>query len=216
MGRMADGVLAGRGRTFWDEVRLITRAKISPPILVEGANTEEGINDVFTSKYLDLYNSVPYDVLTMDSFLHDSNGKVRSGCSDYCAGFYDITPAEVTAAIKKLRPHRGDANFELSSNHLIHGGPAMYKYLAHLFNLMVNHSYTPPKMNLSTLVPITKSPQKSASDSSNYRAIALGSVFCKSFRQNNYVEICWEFSDLILIFNLGSRKNLQPLNVLLF
>jgi hypothetical protein len=44
---------------------------------------------------------------------------------------------------------------------------------------MVNHSYTPPKMNLSTLVPITKSSKKSASDSSNYRAIALGSVFAK-------------------------------------
>ncbi|ELT90451.1 hypothetical protein CAPTEDRAFT_197472 [Capitella teleta] len=137
MGRMADGVLAGRGRNFWDEVRLITRAKISPPSFVEGANTEEGINDVFTSKYRDLHNSVPYDVLTMDRFLRDINGRVRSGCSDYCAALHDITPAEVTAAIKKLRPHKGDAKYELSSNHLIHGGPALYKCLAHLFNLML-------------------------------------------------------------------------------
>ena len=73
----------------------------------------------------------------------------------------------------------GDALLELSSNHIIHGGPQLIQHLSCLFTFMLSHGYTPPSMNLSSLCPITKSAKKSANDISNYRAIALGSVFAK-------------------------------------
>ena len=44
---------------------------------------------------------------------------------------------------------------------------------------MFRHAYCPDSMNLSSLIPIPKSTKKSTSDSSNDRAIALGSVIGK-------------------------------------
>ena len=44
---------------------------------------------------------------------------------------------------------------------------------------MFRHAYCPDSMNLSSLIPIPKSTKKSTSDSSNYRAIALGNVIGK-------------------------------------
>ena len=76
-------------------------------------------------------------------------------------------------------PYLGDALFQLSSNHLIHGGQQLARHLGTLFSAMIVHGYTPNGMNLSTLVPIPKSQKKSVNDSSNYRAIALGSLFGK-------------------------------------
>ena len=46
---------------------------------------------------------------------------------------------------------------------------------------MLVHSFSPGNMLVSTIIPITKSTKKSLNDSSNYRGIALSSIFGKVF-----------------------------------
>ena len=50
-----------------------------------------------------------------------------------------------------------------------------------LFSALLRHWVTPNKMLLATLVPIPKNKRKYLNNSSNYRPIALGSIFSKSF-----------------------------------
>ena len=46
---------------------------------------------------------------------------------------------------------------------------------------MLTHGMTLSGLLLSTIVPIPKNKRSNLSDSSNYRAIALGSMLCKLF-----------------------------------
>ena len=46
---------------------------------------------------------------------------------------------------------------------------------------MLWHGFTPSGFNISTIIPIPKNKRKSASDTSNYRAIALSSPLAKLF-----------------------------------
>ncbi len=50
-----------------------------------------------------------------------------------------------------------------------------------LFNMMLVHGVCPKSMLLGTIVPIPKNKKKSPCDSDNYQAIALSSIFGKSF-----------------------------------
>ena len=46
---------------------------------------------------------------------------------------------------------------------------------------MFVHGSPPAGLLLSTIVPIPKDKRENRSNSANYRAIALGSLFCKMF-----------------------------------
>ena len=44
---------------------------------------------------------------------------------------------------------------------------------------MLNHGFTPSKMNVGTIIPLIKDKRKGMSDSSNFRGICLQSALCK-------------------------------------
>ncbi len=50
-----------------------------------------------------------------------------------------------------------------------------------LFNMMLVHGICPKSMLLCTMVPIPKNKKNSLYDSDNYLAIALSSIFGKTF-----------------------------------
>ena len=177
--KMATCVLNNHDRAFWEEIKRISRSKVQLSKTVEGAHNEETINEIFTEKYNKLYKSVPYNLTNMNTLYQKVCNKLALCPQDDCPSLHDISVAEVRQGVKNMRPHKGDSDFELSSCHIIHGGTALLEHLSCLFSEMIAHGFTPSSMNMSTLVPITKSNKKSASDSSNYRAIALGSVFAK-------------------------------------
>ena len=166
-------------RDFWDEVSRVSRSRTQQTLSVDEADDEDKINELFTSKYNSLYNSVSYDRVQLEDLNRRVDRKVQCCFRNECHTVHFVSAEEVSAAVKRLRLHKGDVDFELSSNHIIHGGPALALHMSRLFNLMLSHGFTPPSMNLSTLCPIIKSPKKSVSDSANYRAIAIGSVFSK-------------------------------------
>ena len=61
----------------------------------------------------------------------------------------------------------------------IHGNRQLYVLLSILFTLYLRHGFSPNSMILGTMIPITKGKKKSLCSSSNYRAIALSSIFSK-------------------------------------
>ena len=67
----------------------------------------------------------------------------------------------------------------LSSDHFIHGNRKLYVLLSILFTLFLRHGFSPNSMILGTMISIPKDKKKSLRSASNYRAIALSSIFIK-------------------------------------
>ena len=57
----------------------------------------------------------------------------------------------------------------------------MYNYISLLFSCMLVHGSPPAGLLLSSIVPTPKDKRRNRSNSANYRAIALGSLFCNMF-----------------------------------
>ncbi len=64
---------------------------------------------------------------------------------------------------------------------MLHGTHNLYVMLTLSFNMMLVHGICPKSMLLGTMVPIPKNKKKSFCDSDNYWAIALSSIFDKTF-----------------------------------
>ncbi len=88
---------------------------------------------------------------------------------------------DVVKAINHLIYGKSDGEEGLWSDHLIHGTHNLYMMLTLLFNMMLVHGIGPKSMLLGTIVPIPKNMKKSLCDSDNYGAIALSSIFGKTF-----------------------------------
>ena len=92
---------------------------------------------------------------------------------------YNITVHDVMNAVTHLKRGKSDGSEGLSSDHFIHGNRTLYVLLSILFTLFLRHGFSHNSMILSTMIPIPKDRKKSLCSASNYRAIALSSIFSK-------------------------------------
>ena len=80
-------------------------------------------------------------------------------------------------AVTHLKAYKSDGSEGLSSDPFIHGNRKLYVLLSILFTLFLRHGFSPNSMILDTMLPICKDKKKSLCFASNYRAIALSSIF---------------------------------------
>ena len=180
MERMAEGLLHNSKRDFWQEVSRVSKSNKGCTSVVDEIHGEVDISTLFRNKYEHLYTSVPYDQSEMQNIVNKVNHDVHAKChTGECPVIHDIEVNDIMSGIAKLKLFKGDALFELSSNNLLYGCDELSVLLCTLFNGMLSHGYCPKAMSVSSLIPIPKSTKKSINNSSNYRAIAIGSVIGK-------------------------------------
>ena len=92
---------------------------------------------------------------------------------------YNITVHDVMNAVTHLKIGKSDGSEGLSCDHFIHVNKKLYVLLSILFTLFLRHGFSPNSMILGTMIPIPKDKKKSLCSASNYRAIALSSIFSK-------------------------------------
>ena len=144
---------------------------------MDGCNDNDDIANIFSDKYMELYNSVPYDTSEIKSIESSVLSRIlNSSCSDYITC---ITVTDVMNAIAHLKSGKSDGSEGLYSDHFIHGTHRVYVILSILFTAMLSHGFSPNSMILGTMIPIPKDKKKSLCTSGNYRAIALSSIFSK-------------------------------------
>ena len=164
-------ILSDGSRGVWPEVRKIKRKKGKMACSMDGCNDNDDIANIFSEKYMELYNSVPYDTSEMKSIESSVLSRIlNSSCSDYI-----ITVTDVMNAIAHLKSGKSDGSeglFSVPSHRF-------YVILSILFTSMLSHGFSPNSMILGTIIPIPKDKKKSLCNSGNYRAIALSSIFSK-------------------------------------
>lgn len=63
-------------------------------------------------------------------------------------------------AVSKLKPHKGEDNSGLMSDHIVNAGDDFLRHIALLFTQIVVHRSAPNNFLASTIVPIPKGAQR--------------------------------------------------------
>ena len=177
--RMAKALLENRSRDFWSEVKRVQSSN-TMPCAMDNVQGDENVCELFKEKFNNLYNSVSYVQNDMDTFIEQLNAEITEKClKNKCYASHNVVVDDIIKATKKLKSCKSDVNDELSSDHFINACQELYVHVTFLFNCMIRHAYAPHGMLASALVPIPKDKKKSATDSENYRSIAIESVLGK-------------------------------------
>jgi len=96
--------------------------------------------------------------------------------SKRCYSSHVIGFSDVIESMEKLESRKSDGINNLKSDAFINGCHSLFTHISVLFSALLR-LLTTNNMLLATLVPIPKNKRKCLNDSSNYRAIELGSIF---------------------------------------
>ena len=176
--RFAEAVLCNNNRDLWSEVRRINGNRAAPASTIDGQSSPDCISRIFTDKYKQLYNSVPYSTHEMIDIRNSIEKRISSGdYSEDCR----VSSSEITAAITRLKPNKNDGGRGLSTNHFKFACTELAVHTACLFSGLLVHGSAIDDFLCSTTVPIPKGRNVNLTVSENYRGITLSSVFGRIF-----------------------------------
>ena len=178
--RGAASFLVSNKKSFWKEISKIRGRTTRIALSIDGYSTSSEIVNCFASKYKYLFNSVLTNNDEMQMLYNTVCCEYRENCkyviivTGHCHGIlYNI----VLKSINKLKTEKNDDYEGLTSDYFRQGTPLLYECISFVFTCMIKHSFAPSKFVISTIVPIHKGYNLKASESKNYRAVALSSLF---------------------------------------
>ena len=137
------------------------------------------IANAFASKYSVLYNSV----ISPDAELQFMSQSIEQGihtqCIQDCSFSHCISKDDVIRAVKHLNRRKSGGASGVMSDSVIHGTNMLFEYITCLFNSTLRHGISPADFLVSILIPIPKGHRVDTGNSSNYRTVALSSIYGK-------------------------------------
>ena len=116
---------------------------------------------------------------TNDLLIVEENISQRIKNTDICE-VLKITPTLVKEASKKLKPDKSDPVSEFFSDYLINAPDILYQHLSDVMKTYITHGHLLTQtLAIYTLLPMIKDKLGKASDSNNYRSIAISSIILK-------------------------------------
>ncbi len=173
-------------RNYWLEVKKINKTKKPMIAEINGLTSASDVANLFADQYSELYSSVQSE----PDQLSDIRMLVNNSISQICKRYDDsqcnkhklfpiIDMSHVATAVKALNSGKNDSIDNVYSDSFKHASEFYVYCISLIFNCMLCHGYAPNSFLGSTVVPIPKNIKLDLSDPSNYRAIALSSIFGK-------------------------------------
>ena len=158
--KMAQAIRCNSMTEFWKEVKAHRKRKVNYPSTVDGVHGDDGISEIFASKYNEWYNVVSYNDVDMNALQADVDQAIINACEQcsHCCTYHthDISASEVAEAIIRLKQSKRDGSSEVMSDHLLFACDSLNLYLALLFTMMLRHGVAPNDMLIGTIIPIPK------------------------------------------------------------
>ena len=176
--RFADMILQNKSRDFWSEVQRMKSSKTAVSATVDGVSGCNEIADMFANQYDELYSCVAYDSCELASLKNDINNRL---CSQAYNQNSKVNFGDVNDAVQELKRGKRDGFSGLMSDHVINACDELFIHISLLLSSMLVHGTPSDDLLVSTIVPIPKGKTGNRTASSNYRAIALSSIFGKIF-----------------------------------
>ena len=100
---MATAILQSNHRDLWNEVKKIKGRGNIVAASIDGLSDENNIADLFSKKYSELYNSVPFDHTEMHHIVNEINARL---VGENCV--YEIELNDVKTTIAHLKLWKSD------------------------------------------------------------------------------------------------------------
>ena len=184
---MALSISQKNSRNLWKETSRVRNNACCNTNCIDGITGDVEISKHFAEKYNDLYNSVTSDKHSLDDIFNVNLQEILTICNNpdivHSSNIHThvINVEQIMDSVAKLKLGKSDCSQQIFSDNIINGTHRLYVYISLLFSCMLVHGSPPAGLLLSTIVPIPKDKRGNRSNSGNYRAIALGSLFCKMF-----------------------------------
>ena len=188
--RMAEAISCNNNRDLWKEVNTMTHAKQELPSVIDGQVGNENIASIFFEKSKNLYNSVGFTPQSLNELKQKIDNKLEGNCmsthnklnlsSATEKHLHNLSINDLKKAIEDLKKDKKDET-GICTNHLKNGTHKLNIVLTMLFNAMLRHGVAPDTLLQGTMLPLVKDKRGKLQDSSNYRAITIGSSILKLF-----------------------------------
>ena len=174
--KMADCIANNNSRQFFQEIKKV-KSHAKSPTCVNGKTNPADIALSFSTKWKELYNSVPSEDNWTDLYKCELSKQLPTISSESLI----IDTDSVRSAVDKLRWDKQDGCGELFSNHIKYGGDKLYVKLSELFTAILMHGFIPDKLRCATIHFIPKDNNGDFNSDCNYRGIALISPIAKLY-----------------------------------
>ena len=187
---------------------------------------EVGCSNI-ANHFVDIYREI-YNKVELDEGFEDLVGQVKQeAVQENISQVHRIDEDLIRKALKLMKSNKNDALFNIQSDCIINGPPALIQHLTSLVKSFVVHGIVPTFILLCTLLPLVKDNLGDITSSENYRAIASGSLLLKlldivilqlegdkltcdelqfGFQANSGTVMCsWAASTVINYFNSKGR-----------
>ena len=175
--KLAESLVNDSPNKFWKNVKKNCKSNNHLPSKVDNMQDPKNISDLFKDKFDTLFNCISYSNDDLNEVMDDIDRSINDSCSDVSNALI-FSPDSVSKAIRKLKLGKHDGSLPLTSDNILHSTDILNGHLALLFSVMVRHGFSPDGMLIGTMVPLPKG-RWNLSNSSNYRAITISSLFGK-------------------------------------
>ncbi len=145
---------------------------------IDGISGDSDIAEHFKDIYKELYNRTG-----TGQPLRDLRTSVDNKCnSNDMEVIEKVTPCLISNIIKnKIKPGKTDIDADITTDCLKNAPYELSIHISQFLKACLIHGYIPDNLLTCAIILLVKSTQKSNQDSSNYRGIALSSLFLKIF-----------------------------------
>ncbi|XP_063630079.1 uncharacterized protein LOC134801443 [Cydia splendana] len=191
MDRLASHHSGGDFASFWKATNKLN-PKGGVPVSVDGISNPREIADLFKDKFT---LSSPLGPACRAFGAESQKGELS----------IFIYAKDISKVVKNMTKGKSPGRDGLSIEHLRHAGPHLPRVLSLLLNLCLGHSYLPPELLETLVVPVIKNRTGDASDGSNYRPISLATIVAKVFDSvlNSYLRTYIKLHDSQFGFRPG-------------
>ena len=154
----------------WRTVNKVRKKKSKLPVKMNGISGEKEIAECWKEHYANIMSGEGHPTVDNLNLFSDSQVSVPK-----------VIVKEVIDAMNRLSLNSAPGLDHVTGEHLKYAHPTLYVHLSLLFTLLFTHSYMPDILTNIKICNLIKDQQKSLSDMSNYRPIALASLISKLF-----------------------------------
>ena len=161
-------------KDLFKEIKKQRGNNVIEDVTIDGSSGEE-IPTKFASIYEELFNREEDDQNISDML---SKINQNLGHNDLLE-INRITPNLVKEAVGKLKPNKSDPLWDFSTDFFKGAPDILYFHLSEVIKAFLVHGHVSQHLLLASLVPLVKDKLGDLCSSSNYRSIALSSIFLK-------------------------------------
>ena len=165
-------------RDLFEELNKIKKSNRMGPSKMDGKSNADDIADHFGEIYKTIYNREGSEEPLKNLF-----DEVSSNCR---SGDLDVVDKVNGSLIKrivkeKLKSSKTDPEFDITTDALKNSPDSLYNSIASILRSMLIHGHVTLELLVCAIIPLIKDKNGKDDDSSNYRGIALSSLFLKIF-----------------------------------